>query len=79
MRPRVGEPEDAQKRGDARESLAISAGLGVTLPTAEDVDYSLAVSGTVDYADGISADTNTTFSTVFANETIYLLPFMAWA
>ena len=62
-----------------RESLAISAGLGVTLPTAEDVDYSLAVSGTVDYADGISADTNTTFATVFANETIYLLPFMAWA
>ena len=61
-----------------RESFALSAGLGVTLPTAQDVQYSLAVAGEVVYEDGITADTNTTFSTLFSNETVYLLPFMAW-
>ena len=61
-----------------RECWQFRRALGVTLPTAQDVKYNLAISGTVDYADGISAQTNTTFQTVFANETMYLLPFMAW-
>jgi hypothetical protein len=63
-----------------RESLAISGGLGVTLPTAQDVDYKLAVQGIVDFPSepGLSMATSTTFQSIFANETVYLLPFMAW-
>ena len=63
-----------------RENLAISAGLGVTLPTAQDVNYRVAVSGTVEFEQfpGLTMDTNTAFQTVFANETVYLLPFAAW-
>jgi hypothetical protein len=63
-----------------RESLAISAGLGVTLPTAQDVNYRVAVTGTVDFSQppGLSMDTNAAFQTIFANETVYLLPFAAW-
>jgi hypothetical protein len=63
-----------------RQDFYLSGGVGVTLPTAQDVDYHLAVSGVVDYpsSPGLQADMNAAFETVFANETIYIEPFAAW-
>jgi hypothetical protein len=63
-----------------RPDFYLSGGVGVTLPTAQDVDYKLAVSGIVDYpsSPGLQADMNAAFETVFANETIYIEPFAAW-
>ena len=63
-----------------REWLAISAGLGITLPTAQDVNYNLAASGEMTFANnpGLTADVNYAFEGVFGNETIYLEPFLAW-
>ncbi len=61
-----------------REALAVSAGLGVTLPTAQSVQYDVGLTGFVDYGNGLTADTISAFQTDFANETVYLLPFMAW-
>jgi hypothetical protein len=57
-----------------------SGGVGVTLPTAQDVDYHLAVAGVVDYpsSPGLQANMNAAFESVFANETIYIEPFTAW-
>jgi hypothetical protein len=63
-----------------REALAVSGGLGVTLPTAQDVNYQLAVDGEVVFPNspGLTADEAVAFQSVFANETVYLSPFMAW-
>ena len=61
-----------------RETVAVSGGLGVTLPTAQSVQYDLGLTGFVDYGNGLTADTISAFQTDFANETVYLLPFLAW-
>jgi hypothetical protein len=63
-----------------RDWLAVSAGLGLTLPTAQDVEYNLAVDGEIVFpsAPDITADEIAAFQAVFANETIYLEPFLAW-
>jgi hypothetical protein len=61
-----------------REAFALSGGMGVTLPTAQSVQYDLGLTGNVDYGNGLTADTISAFNTEFANETVYLLPFMAW-
>ena len=61
-------------------NCAISAGCGITLPTAQDVDYSVDLLTEVFYvnAPGLSADTDVLFEATVANETVYLAPFLAW-
>jgi hypothetical protein len=61
-------------------SLAVSGGLGITLPTARDVDYKLAVDGEIEFPGqpGLTGDEAVAFNAVFANETVYLEPFLAW-
>jgi hypothetical protein len=63
-----------------RSNYAVSGGVGVTLPTAQDVHYQLVVQGEVAYPDfpGLTADQDVAFQAVFANETIYIAPFLAW-
>jgi hypothetical protein len=63
-----------------QQAFAMSTGLGVTLPTAQDVNYQLAVDGEVVFPNspGLTADEAVAFQSVFANETVYLSPFMAW-
>jgi hypothetical protein len=62
------------------DTTALSGGLGVTLPTARDVDYFLNVDGIVSYPDnpGLTADVQSVTVARFANETVYLEPFLAW-
>lgn len=59
---------------------AVSAGLGVTVPTARDVRYRLGFRGEVLYTDfpDFSIDSLTTVDANFDNETVYLDPFVAW-
>lgn len=63
-----------------RRAFALSAGLGVTVPTARDVDYDIGVRDTIIFpiAPGVTGDTLSTFENTFENETVYLSPFMAW-
>jgi hypothetical protein len=62
------------------ESLIVSGGLGVTLPTARDVDYNITVDNTFDVEDmpGVTARVLAISSARFSNETVYLQPFLAW-
>ncbi|BBO34718.1 hypothetical protein [Lacipirellula parvula] len=64
-----------------RETFALSGGVGFTLPTARDVNYQLAVDGQVEFPNspGVIADEAVAFQSVFANETVYISPFLAWA
>ncbi len=57
-----------------------SAGLGVTLPTAEDVRYRLGnrVSVPNDLVPGLVAINTSVFDLLYENETVYLSPFTAW-
>lgn len=63
-----------------RANYAVSGGVGVTLPTAQDVNYQLVVQGEVAYPDfpGLTADQDFAFQSVFANETVYIAPYIAW-
>lgn len=63
-----------------RRAFALSAGLGVTIPTARDVDYGIAVRDTIIFpiAPGVTGDTLSTFTNHFDNETVYLSPFLSW-
>jgi len=61
-----------------RQTWALSGGLGVTLPTAQSVQYDLGLTGVVDYGNGLTAETISAFQTDFANETVYLSPFLSW-
>ncbi|MCG8448790.1 MAG: hypothetical protein MI725_04310 [Pirellulales bacterium] len=63
-----------------RRDFAISAGCGVTLPTAQDVDYSVDLLTEIFFVDfpGVSADTDVLFEINVANESVYLSPFLAW-
>jgi hypothetical protein len=63
-----------------RPNFAMSGGLGMTLPTSKDVNYQLAVDGEIVFADipGLTADEAAAFQAVFASETVYLSPFLAW-
>ena len=62
------------------EGIAVSAGLGVEIPTAKDVDYGLAINGVLPFPNnpGLSGDTQAGFLTIVDNETVYLDPFLAW-
>jgi hypothetical protein len=63
-----------------QDSFVLSGGLGVTLPTAQDVHTGVAVTGEVVFPDlpGFTMDTNSAFMMEFYNETVYLSPFLAW-
>jgi hypothetical protein len=63
-----------------RSDFALSAGLGVTVPTARDVRYRVGFRGEVLYTDfpDFSVDSLTTVDAHFENETVYLQPFMSW-
>ncbi len=60
-----------------REHFALTAGLGVTLPTAQDVTYNATVDTIVDDF-GLNALNVAQISSIAANETIYLAPFLSW-
>jgi hypothetical protein len=64
-----------------RPTHVVSAGLGVTLPTAEDVDYLLAIDGELAYRDlpGLTADQASIYNAYFSNQTVYLSPYLAWS
>jgi hypothetical protein len=59
---------------------AMSAGLGVTLPTSEGFNWATIIDGEVAFRDapGLTADQLTVMSMAFDNETVYLSPFLAW-
>ncbi len=59
-----------------RKDYAVSVGLGVTLPTAQDVTYD-ATMQTFVQRDVLTLD-HLSLSTIAANETVYLAPFMSW-
>ena len=63
-----------------RQRFALSAGLGVTVPTAKDVTYDIGVRDTILFpiAPGVTGDTLATFENTYENETVYLSPFLAW-
>lgn len=62
------------------EQVVFTGGLGVTLPTAEDVRYRLGARTTVasDLIPGLFARTTSVFDYSYSNETVYLSPFAAW-
>lgn len=66
-----------------RDRFVLSGGLGVTVPTAQDVNIGLIIQGfprvTFDNFPGIEAETAGDARFQFDNETIYLSPFLAWA
>lgn len=61
-----------------RRDFALSAGLGVTLPTAQDVTYDATFDTFV--GDGVTVDALhvAQIKAVASNETIYLAPYLAW-
>ncbi len=63
-----------------RCNTAISAGLGVTLPTAQDVDYLITTDDTLIFPSlpGVSANSSVLLDVFASNETVYLAPFLAW-
>lgn len=61
------------------ERSVISAGMGITLPTADDVTYGLGVDDTILFpTPGLTGDTLAFFNNVFENKTVYLSPFLSW-
>lgn len=67
-----------------RENCAISGGLGITLPTAKDVLYTIDIfNASVDYTfltpPFVVYTRDYFIETEFKNETVYLAPFLAWA
>lgn len=62
-----------------REKFALSAGLGVTLPTARDVTYDARIDSLVQPINGNPlAYYQLNVSAIASNESIYLSPFLAW-
>jgi len=60
-----------------RETFAVSAGLGVTLPTARDVRYNATIDTFVEEG-ALTALNVAQINSVGSNETVYLAPFMSW-
>ena len=62
-----------------QETFAISAGLGVTLPTARDVSYRAVIDEFVTFVDSpVLARYQIVLASIASNETIYLAPFLSW-
>jgi hypothetical protein len=59
---------------------AVSGGLGIELPTAQDFDYAFAINGEIPFPNnpGLTGDTTAGFLTIANNETVFLDPFLAW-
>ena len=62
------------------ESCAISAGLGVTLPTASDVEYLVTTDNDLVFptVPGVLAQSSILLDVFGSNETVYLSPFLSW-
>jgi len=60
-----------------REDFALSTGLGVTLPTAQDVRYNATIDTFV-VEGALTALNVAQIDSVASNETVYLAPFMSW-
>ncbi|MGI9428937.1 MAG: hypothetical protein ACR2NM_09785 [Bythopirellula sp.] len=60
-----------------RDDFAVSAGLGVTLPTAKDVNYNATIDTFV-VEGALTALNVAQIQTIAANETVYLAPFLSW-
>ena len=60
-----------------RETYAVSAGLGVTLPTAQDVRYNATIDTRV-VEGALIAHNVAQINSIGSNETIYLAPFLSW-
>jgi hypothetical protein len=62
-----------------RETFALSAGLGVTLPSARDVTYDAVIDDFVTFPQApFLARYSFQMSSIASNETVYLTPFAAW-
>jgi hypothetical protein len=63
-----------------RSDCAISAGLGLTLPTAQDVEYLITTDDTLVFPSipGLEADSSVLLDVFASNETVYISPFLAW-
>jgi hypothetical protein len=63
-----------------RSNFALSAGLGVTLPTAQDVQYLITTDDTLVFPSipGLEADSSVLLDVFVSNETVYLSPFLSW-
>jgi hypothetical protein len=61
-------------------SYAVSAGLGITLPTSEEVNWRVIIVGEVPFsgAPGLTAQQDTAMAAIIDNETVYLSPYLAW-
>ena len=60
-----------------RKNYALSAGLGITLPTAQDVEYDSTIDAVLD--DGVVQLRNISqIDSLASNETVYLAPFASW-
>jgi len=62
------------------DSFAFSAGLGVTMPTAQDVEYLVTTDNRLVFPSvpGATADSSVLLDVFGSNETIYLSPYLAW-
>jgi hypothetical protein len=63
-----------------RADYAVSAGIGVTLPTAQDIEYLVTTDDTLVFPSipGLTADSSVLLDVFVSNETVYIAPFTAW-
>lgn len=63
-----------------RHNFALSAGLGITLPTAQDVTYLITTDDLLVFPSdpGLEADSSVLLDVFLFNETVYLSPYLAW-
>lgn len=59
-------------------SCAISAGVGLTLPTAQDVEYLVTTDNRLIFPNGTQADSSILLDVFGSNETVYISPYLAW-
>ena len=59
-------------------SCALSAGVGVTLPTAQDVEYLVTTDNGLIFPNGTLANSSILLDVFGSNETVYISPYLAW-
>ncbi len=59
-------------------SCAVSAGVGVTLPTARDVEYLVTTDNRLIFPNGTQANSSILLDVFGSNETVYISPYLAW-
>lgn len=60
------------------DSCAISAGMGLTLPTARHVSYDVVTDNFLIYPNGQQTNTSILLDVYATNDTVYLSPFVSW-